>query len=85
MIMDTWVAEFPSRLAKRDPEVAATWALETDMDAVLGVEGQALSKVREHVRACLEVGVRGEGRIEMARGVWKEVVEQNLKGLADIQ
>ncbi|KAJ6590412.1 kinase-like domain-containing protein [Mycena vulgaris] len=81
VIIDTWEAEFLSRLGERAPEIAATWARETDLDAVLGVEGQALSKIREYLRSCLEVGVRGVGRVEMARGAWKEVVEKNLKTL----
>ncbi|KAJ7484540.1 kinase-like domain-containing protein [Mycena latifolia] len=81
VLIDTWEAKFLSRLEKRAPEIAATWARETDLDTVLGVEGEALRKVREFLRACLEVGVRGGKRVEMARGAWKEVVEQNLKTL----
>ncbi|KAJ7512586.1 kinase-like domain-containing protein [Mycena galericulata] len=79
VIIDTWEAEFLSRLAERAPIIATTWKHETDQDAVLGVEGQALSNIREYLRSCLEVGVRGAGRVEMARGSWKTVVEENLK------
>ncbi|KAJ7098385.1 kinase-like domain-containing protein [Mycena epipterygia] len=79
VIIQTWAAEFSARLAKRAPGIAATWAHETDLDAVLGVEGKALSDVREYIRACLEVGVRGERRVELARGAWKETAEQGLK------
>ncbi|KAJ7138467.1 kinase-like domain-containing protein [Mycena crocata] len=81
-IIDSWESEFMARLSKHAPAIAASWARESDKDVVLGVEGQALSSVREYLRACLEVGVRGEVRTEMARGPWKKIVLQNLEILA---
>ncbi|KAJ6571950.1 kinase-like domain-containing protein [Mycena capillaripes] len=77
-LIDTWEAEFQARLGQRAPDIAAQWAAETDREGVLGAEGQALSDLREYLRSCLEVGVRGVGRVEMARGVWKEVVVRSL-------
>ncbi|KAJ7201633.1 phosphotransferase enzyme family-domain-containing protein [Mycena pura] len=80
-VIDTWEGEFQARLAKRAPDIAAAWRQEADRDAVLGLEGNALSDIREYLRACLEVGVRGVGRVEKARGDWKKVVEQSLTTL----
>ncbi|KAJ7717305.1 kinase-like domain-containing protein [Mycena maculata] len=82
VMIDTWEAEFLSRLAERAPAIAATWTHERNRDVVLGVEGEALSNLREYLRSCLEVGVRGVGRVEMARGPWKKVVQDSLKILA---
>ncbi|KAJ7054472.1 kinase-like domain-containing protein [Mycena amicta] len=80
-IVAKWPGEFQKRLEERAPQVAAIWARETDRDAVLGVEGNALSDVREYVRACLEVSIRGDSRIEKAKTDWKDVVEKNLEVL----
>ncbi|KAF7323673.1 APH domain-containing protein [Mycena kentingensis (nom. inval.)] len=80
-LVETWPGEFQARLERRAPEIAATWARETDRDAVLGLEGNALSDIREYLRACLEVGVRGVGRVSLAKSTWMEVVEKNLRTL----
>ncbi|KAJ6491415.1 phosphotransferase enzyme family-domain-containing protein [Mycena vitilis] len=84
-LIDTWQSTFQARLAAREPAIAAQWAAEMDRDAVLGVEGQALSDLREYLRSCLEVGVRGVGRVEAARGTWKDVVVGSLRTLGFYQ
>ncbi|KAF7291905.1 APH domain-containing protein [Mycena indigotica] len=81
LIVDTWPTEFQTRLERRAPEVAAIWAQTIDRDTVLGVEGNALSDVREYLRACLEVAIRGHERTEKAKTDWKEVVVKNLQVL----
>ncbi|KAJ7154791.1 kinase-like domain-containing protein [Mycena filopes] len=80
-LIDTWEAEFLTRLEQRAPAIAATWIHETNQEAVLGVEGQALSNVRECLRGALEVGVRGDPRVELARREWKETVVRGLETL----
>lgn len=78
-IMESWPAEFVRRLEIRAPAIAAAWAYESDPDRVLGSEGRALSDLREFLRSCLEVGVRGWGNVEMGKGAWRMVVEEKLK------
>lgn len=80
-IMSAWPTQFLERLEARNPAVAEKWAYESDRDKVLGKEGQALSDVREYLRSCLEVGVRGWGNVELGKGKWREVVENRLTTL----
>ncbi|KAJ7221771.1 kinase-like domain-containing protein [Mycena rebaudengoi] len=74
LLINTWEAEFLSRLQQRSPPVAAIWKHETNGNEILGEEGSALSDIREYLRACLEVGVRGGERVVLARGEWKDVL-----------
>ncbi|KAF7318275.1 APH domain-containing protein [Mycena chlorophos] len=80
-LVATWPAEFQARLEKRAPEIAKIWAREIDRDTVLGMEGNALSDLREFLRASLEVGVRGQQDVEKAKSTWKPVVEKSFKSL----
>ncbi|KAK7059596.1 APH domain-containing protein [Favolaschia claudopus] len=85
-MIDTWEAEFSTRLAIRSPEIAAKWAQESDRGSVLGVEGEALSDLREYLRSCLEIGVRGEevwgsAKMKTAQTTYKDVVVHSLKTL----
>ncbi|KAF8217831.1 kinase-like domain-containing protein [Mycena galopus ATCC 62051] len=85
-LIDTWEAEFSIRLAARAPEIAARWAREIDRETVLGVEGEALSDLREYLRSCLEIGVRGEevwglAKMETAKGAYRQVVVQSMRTL----
>ncbi|KAJ6454584.1 phosphotransferase enzyme family-domain-containing protein [Mycena sanguinolenta] len=83
-LIDTWEAAFSARLAERAPKMASQWARELDRATVLGVEGEALSDLREYLRACLEIGVRGEeawgvGKMETAKGTYRDVVVKSLR------
>ncbi|KAJ7802432.1 hypothetical protein B0H14DRAFT_2892361 [Mycena olivaceomarginata] len=85
-LIDTWEAKFTSRLAAQAPEIAAQWAREIDRAAVLGAEGEALSDLREYLRSCLEIGVRGEeawgaAKVETAKGVYRDTVVKSLQAL----
>ncbi|KAF7348476.1 APH domain-containing protein [Mycena venus] len=85
-LIDTWEGEFSTRLAARAPEIGAQWVREMDRAAVLGVEGEALSDLREYLRSCLEIGVRGEevwgqAKMETAKGTYRDVVVASLKTL----
>lgn len=80
-LLTTWPAQFESLLEARAPLTFARWKVETDLEAVLGKEGQALSDVREFLRSCVEVGVRGWGNVEKGKGEWRDVVQDRLRVL----
>jgi hypothetical protein len=77
----TWPSRFSELLRAESSEAADLWTSATDRDNVLGPEGNALSDLREFLRSCLEVGVRGWGSVEAAKGRWREVVESRLQAL----
>jgi hypothetical protein len=80
-IIKTWPSRFSKLLRAESPEAADLWTGATDRDIVLGPEGNALSDLREFLRSCLEVSVRGWGNVEAAKGRWREVVESRLQAL----
>lgn len=71
---------FMKAMKELDVEVYEEFAAESDEVGVLGEEGQALKTLREYLRSCIEVGVRG-GRQEAGRGAWKDVCVESLRKL----
>jgi hypothetical protein len=80
-IVDSWPARFAALLEARDPVVAAAWTRNSDEEQVLGAKGKALSTLREYLRSCLEVAVRGWGNLDTAKAQWLPVVEESLEEL----
>lgn len=78
-ILNSWPDRFNTRLAEQSPYIAEQWSYASNRDNVLGPKGNALSDIREFLRSCLEVGVRGWGNVEKGKDEWKIVVEDNLK------
>jgi hypothetical protein len=78
-IIDTWPSQFFTRLKAKEPNLAEKWMYESNREKILGEEGQALSDVREYLRSCIEVGVRGWGNVEAGKGKWMKIVEERLK------
>lgn len=78
------IPEVFSRALKRlDIEVYEEYMAESDEATVLGERGQALKNLREYLRSCIEVAVRG-GRRELGRGAWKDVCVDSLRRLGYI-
>ncbi|KAJ7052788.1 kinase-like domain-containing protein [Mycena amicta] len=75
-LVKTWPAEFEARLQKRAPDIAATWARESDSNAVLGIPGKAAI-----LSMSLEYGVRGHESVEVQNAGWVHGIEQRLQTL----
>lgn len=80
-ILTDWPSAFYALLETRAPETYRQYKHESSKESVLGMEGTSLSNLREYLRSCLEVGVRGWGNVDAARGSWKEIVERSLEEL----
>ena len=80
-IIETWPSQFSTRLKAREPDLAEKWIYESNREKILGEKGQVLSDVREYLRSCIEVGVRGWGNVEAGKGKWTKIVEKSLKML----
>lgn len=74
---DAWPERFAQLLESRSPQVYDEFRKEE----VLNEEGRHLKDVREYLRSCIEVGVRGWGNLESAKGVWVWKVEGAIKAL----
>lgn len=78
-ILSTWPTLFSSLLHTRSPSTFAAYTREsTTLDAI--PEGKALKDVREYLRSCIEVGVRGWGtNVGRAKSEWVGMVEEALE------
>lgn len=74
---DAWPERFAQLLEGRSPQVYEEFRKEE----VLSEEGRHLKDMREYLRSCIEVGVRGWGNLESAKGVWVWKVEGAIKAL----
>lgn len=74
---ESWPERWARLLKLRSPQVYDEFIKE----AVLSEKGQRLKDVREFLRGCVEVGVRGWGNLEAAKGAWVVKVEEALGAL----
>lgn len=76
--IDTWADKFNTLLRERSSEVADALEKESTLHTE---EGKQLKNVREFLRSCIEVGVRGWGNVDAGKGSWLKVVVDGLTAL----